>query len=125
MNPRSVNSYLFSLLRSEFSAPEYVKFELDKYKEDCLLKSGLSEHEFEARQTEVEACINFFKSSEYAKFLKKSSNVLPDPKDSPYLALALSIDSSIWSNDPHLKEQSLVKVYTTKELIVALLKDEL
>src|SRR3989344_2273779 len=62
---------------------------------------------------------------EYDEFLDKSIKNLPDPKDAPYLALALLRNASIWSNDPHLKEQSLVKVYTTKELVEALLEEEL
>jgi len=31
--------------------------------------------------------------------------------------LALSIKAVIWSNDNHLKEQSLTPVFTTKELV--------
>ena len=125
MNPKSVNSYLFSSLKTKFFSPEYVKSELNKYREICLLKSNLSEHEFEIRQIEIEDSIKFFKSFEYENFLRIASNTLSDPKDSPYLALALSINSAIWSNDPHFRQQSLAKVFTTKELINKLLKAEL
>lgn len=125
MKPNSVNSYLFSALKAKFFAPEYAKLEFNKYKEVCLFKSKLSKHEFEIRQAEVEEVIKFSKSSEYKRFLKEAINALPDTKDSPYLALALFKKASIWSNDPHLKEQSLVKVYSTKELIEMLLADEL
>jgi len=51
--------------------------------------------------------------------------LIADPDDIDFLALALSADSAIWSNDPHLKQQSLAKVFTTKELIEKLLKDEI
>jgi len=40
-----------------------------------------------------------------------------DVTDSPFLALALALDSPIWTNDAHLKQQNLVDVYTTKELL--------
>ena len=125
MNPYSVNSYIFSLLRAEFFAPEFIKSEFDRHKEDCLSKSKLSEHEFEIRQDEVEENIKFFKSSEYKDFLEISLRALPDKDDVDFLALALSIKSAIWSNDPHFKEQSLVKVYATKELISKFLKEEI
>lgn len=125
MKPDSANSYLFFALRAKFFAPEDLKPELDKHKSECLLKSKLSEHEFEIRQAEVEKRIKFFKSSEYKIFFKEASNSLHDPKDSPYVALALATKSAIWSNDPHLKQQPLVKVYTTEELIIKLLNDEL
>ncbi len=39
-----------------------------------------------------------------------------DITDSPFLALALTLDCSIWSNDGHFKHQDQVGVYTTKEL---------
>lgn len=144
MKPDSIASYLFSALRAKFFVPKYIESELDKYNSECLVKSKLSEHEFEIRQKEVRENIEFVEFSKYEDFIKKSVNVLPDPKDSPYIALALSlsnrrfvrdtknpsdfsvsIKASIWSNDPHLKKQKLVKVYTTEELINKLLKDEL
>ena len=125
MNPKSVSAYLFSSIRAEFIAPEFIKSEFEKYKEIILFKSKLSEHEFETRQKEIEESIEFFEESKYEEFLVKAMNNLSDPKDSPYLALALLTNSAIWSDDPHLKQQSLVKVFTTKELIDNLLKDEL
>ena len=125
MNPGSAASYLFSSLRAEFSTTEYAKSELKKYKVDCISKSGLSEHEFEIRLSEAESSIKFLKSLEYEPFLMEAISSLPeDPKDSPYLALALALKAPIWSNDPHLKQQSLVEVYTTGELVDKLLNGE-
>jgi len=125
MNPLSVSAYLFSSIRAKFFAPEFLKIELDKYKSECLVKSKLSEQQFEIRRTEVESSITFFELDEYEAYLDKAIESLEDPKDSPYLALALELNISIWSNDPHLKQQSSVKVFTTQELIEKLLKDEI
>ena len=125
ISPKSVSAYLFSSIRADFIAPEFIKSELKKHKSECLLKSKLSEHEFEMRQDELEESIEFFKESEYDELLTKAIRNLPDPKDSPYLALALLTKSSIWSNDPHLKQQSLVKVFTTGDLVKMFLKGEL
>lgn len=125
MNPKSASSYLFFSLRAEFFAPEFIKSELNEHKSECLTKSKLSEHEFEIRQIEVAEDITFFDSSRYDDFLEMSLNELSDPDDADFLALALSIKAEIWSNDPHLKQQSLVKVLTTKELVEKLLAGEL
>ncbi|MBI2130121.1 hypothetical protein HYU07_07900 [Candidatus Woesearchaeota archaeon] len=122
MNPLSINSYIFSTLGVKFCAPSFLKSEFEEHKLDCLLKSGLSEYEFEIRQKEIEEKIEFIDFPEYKGFLKAAKNSLPDSDDEPYVALALSIKAAIWSNDPHLKMQSLVKVYTTEELIDELLK---
>ena len=40
-----------------------------------------------------------------------------DPDDAMFVAAALATNATIWSDDKHLKKQSLVKVYTTKELL--------
>ncbi|MDO8517298.1 MAG: PIN domain-containing protein [Nanoarchaeota archaeon] len=125
MNPDSVASYISSTIDIEFFAPEYIKQELEEHKEECLFKSKLSEHEFEIRQTEVESRIKFFKESGYDGELIKAITNLSDPKDSPYLALALSIDASIWSNDTHLINQSLVNTYKTEDLFNMMLNKEI
>jgi len=72
---------------------------------------------------------------EYAiKFLLESVTIVPrqlytdqissaytemaeiDPKDTPFLALALHLECPIWSDDTHLKRQSLVPCYSTGEI---------
>ena len=65
MNPKSVNSYLFSFLISqiEFISPEFLKSELEEHKSECIAKSRLSEHEFEIRQNELEEFVKFIKTS--------------------------------------------------------------
>ena len=125
MNPKSVSAYLFSSIRAEFIAPKLIKSEFEKYKEIILSKSRLSEHEFEIRQKEIEESIEFFEESKYDEFLKTAKASISDPDDVDFLALALLTNSSIWSNDLHLKEQSLVPVVTTSDLVKMFLRGEL
>ena len=54
MNPNSVASYLFSSLKADFSAPLYIKSEMDEHISEFISKSRLSEHEFKLRQAEVD-----------------------------------------------------------------------
>src|SRR3989339_753919 len=121
MNPKSTASYIFSLINAEFFAPDFIIQELYKYKEECLIKSNLSEQEFEIRLSEIKNSIEFIGFEDYFSFLAIAINNLEDIKDSPYLAVALSLNTSIWSNDPHLIKQTLVKVYTTEELFEKLI----
>ena len=125
MKPDSINSYLFSSIKANFFAPEFIKSEFEEHKEECLIKSKLSEHEFEIRQKEVEGSITFVKFEEYKRFFNRAAKSLPDIDDSPYIALSLFINASIWSNDPHLSEQSLAKVYTTEDLFKIMLEGKL
>jgi len=44
-----------------------------------------------------------------------------DKKDTPFIAVALSFkNNGIWFNDKHLKGQSEVKIFSTRELIIEL-----
>ncbi len=125
MNPESSASYLFSCVKADFLAPLYVKVEMDEHRFEFLEKSKLSRHEFEMRLEEVEERISFVPDSEFDGVLDMCADLLLDKNDSQYLALALSPRSEIWSNDSNLKKQSLVRVYTTTELIDRLLGDSL
>lgn len=116
MNPSSIAAYLFKSIKSEFIAPEFIKSEFEEHREECLAKSKLSEQEFEIRQREIEEEIKFVRLSEYEDFLEEAKSAISDSDDIDFLALALSTNSVIWSNDPHLKEQSLVTVFTTGDL---------
>src|SRR3989339_129403 len=94
MNPNSTASFLF------FS-----------------LKSKLSLQEFKSRLKQIEESVRFINELEYKHFFKTAKKSISDEKDIDFLALALSTNSVIWSNDKHLKEQSLIPVLTTEELI--------
>ncbi len=40
-----------------------------------------------------------------------------DPRDTPFLARALHLECPIWSDDAHLKQQSYVPCYSTREFL--------
>ena len=41
-----------------------------------------------------------------------------DPKDTPFIALALAVENDgVWSEDRRFEQQSRVKVWKTKELL--------
>ena len=124
MNPKSVASYIFSMPGFEFYAPDHMISELDEHEEECISKSRLSKHEFEIRRKEVEQRIKFTGLSDYEPFLKKALASISDEDDAPYLALALKLNAAVWSNDSHMKEQKLVKIYLTEQLINGLLEDK-
>ncbi len=117
MKPDSSASGIFERGALKFAAPEFIKSELREHKDECQAKSGLPKKEFEQRKAEIEARITFFSVESYKGFLKKAVKEVSDPDDAPYVALALALKMPIWSNDTDLKKQSLVDVFSTKELI--------
>ena len=117
MKPDSSASKIFELSPFKIVAPEFIKSELDEHEEECMKRSGLIKQEFKARRTYIEAKVTFISVKTYKKFLKKAIKALDDVDDVPYIALALALRTPVWSNDPDLKKQSLVDIFTTRELI--------
>ena len=95
-------------------APSFALEELSKYKDELEKKS---KKDFKTIISSLKEKINFIEEPEYSGFLNEPKINISDPKDITYLALALKIKSPIWSNDNHLKEQSLITVFTTSEII--------
>lgn len=90
---------------------------VEKYKEEILAKSGLSEYDFELFLSLISAEIEFIPYSELGKFISEAEKITPDPNDTEYFALAQKIKCAIWSNDKRLKGQGTVKVYSTQDLV--------
>ena len=94
----------------------YMFEELDKYSEVICLKLSVSENKFEKLKEALSMLVELKKAS--PQQLNRAKSLISDPKDAPYLAVSLSMKKTpIWSNDSHLKEQSIVRVFTTEELV--------
>ena len=69
-------------------------------------------------------CLNFLESElilipleDLIEYYEQGVDISPDLKDVTYFSLALKLNGIIWSNDKKLKEQTMVKVVNTSELI--------
>ena len=60
------------------------------------------------------------KRAEATQGKEEVTGMISDPDDLPVLALAKSKQMGIWSNDPHLSEQNIIKVFTTHDLLLFL-----
>ena len=69
--------------------------------------------------------IQIIQVSTYTRLTEKIRPSLVDEKDIPYVVAALVCKAKIWSNDKHLKAQSLVQVFTTTELLKKLDEEEI
>ena len=100
-----------------FFAPEFILEEFYKHKKEILEKTKRTPEEFESVFESLSELINIIPKEEYENMLEKAEEISPDLDDVPYIALALELNLPIWSNDKKLKEQNLVKVYNTKDLV--------
>ena len=99
-------------------SPDWLSKELDKHSEIICSKSNIPIELFKEAKKHVLKLVSIKDPSK--KFLSKSSKLISDKKDTPFLALALELDIPIWSNDPHFQELSVkesTKVFTTNELV--------
>lgn len=116
MNPRSTASFMQKELETIY-APEFIVSELEEHEDECREKSRLSKEEFYKRKEEIIRKIILVPVEIYKENLKKASRMIDDEDDTPYIACALVRHLPIWSNDPHLKQQTAIPVFTTAELV--------
>jgi len=103
----------------ELYAPEYIFTEIIKHKELLLRKSKLDQGDFDALLLLLQKHIHLVTKEKYDKKMAIAEDILRniDITDSPFLALALAFNCSIWSNDGHFQQQNKVVVYTSKDLM--------
>lgn len=102
----------------DLNAPEYIFSEITKHKKLLLRKSKLEKRDFDALLLLLQKHIHLVSNEKYDEKMTIAEDILKeiDITDSPFLALALALNCSIWSNDGHFKQQDMVRAYTTKEL---------
>lgn len=98
-------------------APEFIFEEFEKYKDKILEKTERSEEEFSKLLEILKKRIKTIPNEETQKYLQEARKICPDKKDIDYFALALRLKCYLWSNDKELKNQKIVKIYSTEELI--------
>lgn len=101
--------------RLELFSHPVILDELDEHPEELCRNLKVSLDKFD-RIREIFSKLVNLKKKPSPQQLNRARSLISDPDDAPYLALAIKLGADIWSNDPHLKEQSVVRVFTTKEL---------
>ncbi|MCL5239399.1 MAG: PIN domain-containing protein [Candidatus Marsarchaeota archaeon] len=100
-------------------APMFLKDEVLKHRVYLAKKARTSERELARFVEELLdlAEVEFIDLRRLGAYMDIASRITPDPKDIPYIALALFEGCELWSNDRRLREdQSVVKVLTTSTL---------
>ncbi len=113
------DSFSYNILFSgkfHLFTPEYIFTELEKHKEEILEKTERTTEEFFRLVEILKRRISIIPLEELVPFIEEAEKLTPDPDDMAYFALALKLNSAIWSNDKKLKDQNRIKVYNTYEL---------
>ena len=115
INPQSFTSRLIENRELELFSPEYALDELSKHKGEIISKTKISS--FKEAIIRLKKVVTFIKIEDFSNNLSQVQHLIRDEKDIIYLALAKHLNLPIWSNDTDLKEQSVVPVFTTSEII--------
>lgn len=95
--------------------------EIDYYREYIISKRTkyIQASSFEHALQFVLGSVSIVPSEMYSCKMKEAFSSMKDrdPKDTPFLALALQLGSPLWSNDKHFKDLQKVIVYSTGSLI--------
>jgi len=109
-----INSEFFKL---ELFSPEQAIEELRKNKPVLFKYSKLEkDEEFESIISSLNSFVEIKPRFFFEEFKEKSEKISPDKKDSMFFALSLKLNCPIWSNEPRLKRQSSVNVFSTSDL---------
>ena len=112
--------------RLTFYAPEHLLSETSRHlstSASLRRRIRLSNAELQELFRILTMNIRTLPKQSYGPFLDKALTFTPHKEDAPYLAVALLINTPIWSNDKGLKAQNVILVYTTNELVKILEND--
>jgi predicted nucleic acid-binding protein len=95
--------------------------EIDYYREYIISKRTkyIQASSFEHALQFVLESVSIVPSEMYSCRMEEAFALMKDrdPKDTPFLALALQLGSPLWSNDNHFKDLQEVVVYSTRYLV--------
>ncbi len=102
--------------RFDLYTADFAYFELMKYSSLILKKTGLSAAEFDVAVSVLRSLVVPIWLSPASDPYKYAEQICPDPKDVPFVALAMDLDVPLWSNDLRLKDIRQIRVLSTSEV---------
>jgi len=113
------DSFTRSILTSfnHFISSEFALIELKKYSQLIISKANISEEKFLKEMNELKKYVKFFPKQYYKKYLKIAQTFSPDKYDVDFLALCISMNLPLWSNDKNLKKQNKITILSTEDLV--------
>ena len=108
---------LIFLLSGRLFSPKFALEELEEHRKEIMKKSRIYEDDFRRLTNVLREHVIFMAEEFYAEFIPLALEITPDKDDANFVALALKINASLWSNDKRLKEIENIEVLGTKELL--------
>ena len=116
-NPASYTYFIVDKYALNLFSLDYTLLELEKHKEEVVAKSKQS---FNESIRILKEKVVFIPVKTLRNEIQECKHLTNDQADVVYLALAKKLNFPLWSNDSHFKQQSLIPVLTTRELLTLL-----
>lgn len=121
INPDSIVWEIVEIDEVYFLAPEIVVDEIEEY--ESLIRDKLDsrdeKEEYDYLLSELFHPIVIISSSVYEKRVKEAYETMEpiDEKDTEFLALALTYNCPIWSDNGDFQKQERAEVFTTEQIV--------
>ncbi len=102
-----------------FAYPEIALEEITRHRDLVLRKSGYTPNELDEVLSGLLRSVTLIATSAFQQDIARAAIVMRDIDitDTVFVALALSLNATLWSDDAHLRKQNLVMVCTTSEMM--------
>ncbi|MEM2058637.1 MAG: PIN domain-containing protein [Thermoproteota archaeon] len=105
-----IDLFEFYTLRSRFD-------ELFKHKEEVCAKANITVEEFFKTLNEIKIFVETIEDEKVKQYGGEAKKLAPHEEDIPCFALALALNSPIWSNEKEFKNQNKIRVFSTSDLM--------
>ena len=102
-------------------APKFILVEVEKYKKEIQIKSKLTDEQVGVLLNGCISEITLVEDVDLVPFLRAAETLTAADNDLLYLACALKVNADIWTNDKGFQNQNRVKIWTTEQLVNAIL----
>lgn len=105
--------------QTDLYVPEFFFTELDGHRQEIEEKSRLSEEQLGLLFNVLFKDTEVIPREEFEHQIEQANKLIgdTDPDDISFLALALDLDTDIWTDDTDFQEQDEVTVWKTHELV--------
>jgi len=106
-------------LRINFICPENALKSIYSYKKVIIRKAKIDEKTFNIILLRLLKYVNLIPLDIINAFREEADRIIGriDKEDTIFIATALAFNCPVWSDDKHFKQQQIVKVLTTKDMM--------
>ena len=114
-----IREFILKNILFEFITPAYTLGEINKHKSEICNKGDITEQEFYQLLDLLFRYIMIINPSIYSANISEAAGIIGniDKEDIPFIAVALTFNCPVWTDDKHFKMQDRVKILTTKDIL--------